>query len=239
MTEVQLPTGAELDRAVAGAKAGELPAAAFAAALLDATLMLAVTARSADAAGASDEAVDPFVLSVDGVDYGVAFSGPRTYDGFTAATPFVLLAGRDLGRSWPARLGLAINPGAQPSLLLSPENLSALVGGEQPGPQIVPAGTDFRIGAPDPGLPEPALELLRRLVRSDPTVQAVYPLALSVGGGPVELVIGVEATGAGQAVAEAFAARVLDADGGFRGLAFLDLTGRLLAGAQASGTRLD
>lgn len=221
--EPSLPSGVELDAAIAEAEAGRLSADEFGQILRKATLMLAVTDR------AGETSASPFVIQIGGADHAVAFTGQRHYEGFTASTPFLLLRGADLATGWPAGLGLALNPGAEPSMAFSADQLRGLVA---PGEAVVPAGSTMKVGAPDPGLPPPALDLLRRIASSDPQVRAAYQLAVAVGDGPVELVVGVHAAHDGAKVARRFADRVADADPGFRGMPFLDLDGWLLEAAR-------
>ncbi len=236
MSEPSLPTGAELDAAIVEAKAGRLPADRFAAALDAATLLLAVTDRT------GETSATPFVVQIGGADHGVAFTGPRHHESFGVTAPCAVLRGRDLMQGWPDGLGLAVNPGADPSIVFSAAQLAALFETVD-AHTVVPAGSSMRVGAPDPGLPPHAVDLLRRLVASDPSVRAAYQLAVGVEDGPVELVVGVEpeqagGTGGGADVARRFADRVAEADAGFRGLPFLDLDGWLLDAAREHGTPL-
>jgi hypothetical protein len=240
-----LPTGIELDQAIAAAKDGRLTLDQFAEVLHDATLMMAVTSR------AGEDAVSPLVIDVEGTDYGVAFSSVQQFDQFAAQTPFVLLAGRDLRGAWPGGLGLAINPGGAPSMLLAPQQLAQVVrsgdsasgsgnrGDDPDDGTRVPAGTQIKVGAPEPGLPAAALDLLRQLVRSDPEVRAAYQLAVALGDEPVELAVGLEPARLGGAPARAFADRALAADPGFRGVPFLDLDGTLLDSAREYSAALE
>ncbi len=235
MTE-SLPTSSEVDVAIVALQAGELSEDGFFALLSDSQLMLAVV--SAGAEDGRSRPVVPFVIQLDGRDYGVGFTNTANYEKFTASTSFVVESARQLARGWPTGLGLALNPGAASGLLLAPEALARLAGAEPPAEQTVPAGTELRIGAPDPGLPDDALEVLRRAVQRDDTVAAAYQLAFAQGEAAPELVVGVEPARPGQQVAEQFASNVVDADPRFRGLPFLDLTARLLAPAQELGTPL-
>jgi len=230
-----LPHGAALEQAITDAKAGRLQADGFGRVLREAVLMVAVVAHEQ---AAEQDTAAPFVIEHDGQRYGVAFTSPEQWDRFSAQTPFVLLGGEELGRGWPADLGLAINPGSSPSMLLRPEHLRAVLGAGAAGPRMVPAGAGVRVGAPDPGLPPEALEVLRQTVRADPAVRAAYQLAVAIDDGPVELAVGVEATPPYRGVAEGFADSVLRRDGGFRGVTFLDLDGPLLRSAQGYATPL-
>ena len=186
------------------------------------------------------------MVQIGGTDHGVAFTAPRHYESSGVTTPFAVLRGGDLVRGWPAGLGLAVNPGGDPSIVFSAAQLTALFGTGE-ATTVVPAGSEMRVGAPDPGLPPQAVDVLRRLVAADPTVRAAYQLAVAVGDGPIELVVGVEPEQAGGAhddtaddatVARRFADRVAEADPGFRGLPFLDLDGWLLDAAREHGTPL-
>ena len=183
--EPSLPSGAELDAAIVEATAGRLPADRFAAAFDAATLLLAVTERT------GETSATPYVVQIGDADHGVAFSGPRHYESSGVTTPFAVLRGGDLVRGWPAGLGLAVNPGGDPSIVFSAAQLTALFGTGE-ATTVVPAGSEMRVGAPDPGLPPQAVDVVRRLVAADPSVRAAYQLAVAVGDGPIELVVGVE-----------------------------------------------
>jgi hypothetical protein len=221
MTE-QLPTSGELDWAMVQHQSGELDADGFAAAFRQARVMLAVVARE------GDDGVQPFVIQVDGADYGVVFTATRQYEQFQPSTPFAVLTGADLLAGWPAGLGLALNPGAVPSALIDADAVRQLAA----APDRLATGTSVRVGAPDPGLPERALEVLRACVRDSPEVGAAYQLLIAAGDDPPQLVVGVQPAGPEGGVAQAFGEKVLARDPNFGGIAFTDLHGSLLATAQ-------
>lgn len=218
-----LPDGKDLESAMVAAKEGRLSGPDFAQALAGATLMLAVTDREA---GDSGDAALPFVIEVEGAMYGVAFTSPSQWDTFKAQTPFILISGRDLGH-WPDSLGLVINGGSEPSMMLTPSQLAQLVGSAA-ATQTVPAGTTVRVGAPEAGLSGEAVEALRQGVRSQPTVRAAYEFVLSQGDAAPELVIGVVAEPPHARVAQEFAAHMERSDPQFGKVAFLDLNESLL-----------
>lgn len=222
-----LPDGEELERAIVAAKEGTLSGPDFAEVLIGATLMLAVTDVER---GESGDAAVPLVVELEGAPYGLAYTSPARWDTFTAQTPFLLVSGRDLGRWWPDSLGLVLNPATTPSLMLTPEQLARLVGA--PTAETVPAGTGLRLGAPERGLPEAAVEALRQGVRSTPGVHAAYQLAFAQGEAAPELVIGVEAERGHNRPAQAFAAAMERSNPQFRGVAFLDLNESLLQTAK-------
>lgn len=223
-----MPDGVELERAIAEAKAGRLGAEQFADVLRGARLMLALTDR--EDAGDSD-AVLPFVVEIDDDACGVAFTSPAQWDTFRAQGAFLLVTGGDLIKTWPEGLGLLLNPGSEPSMMLTAAQLVALLG-DTVADQTVPAGTSVRIGRAEQPVPSEAVDLLRRAVHADPAVRAVYPLSVAQGDQAPELVFGVEAAQPGQRPAQGFAATMKRADARFGGVAFMDLTASLLASAR-------
>lgn len=225
---VPMPDGVDLDRAISEAKAGRLGAQEFAEVLRGATLMLALTDR--EEAGDTD-AVLPFVVEMDDDACGVAFTSPAQWDTFRAQGAFLLVTGGDLIKTWPEGLGLLLNPGSEPAMMLTAAQLAGLLGGGA-GTQSVPAGTALRIGRAEQQVPSEAVDLLRHAVQADPTVRAVYPLSVAQGDAAPELVFGVEASTPGARPAESFAAAMQRADARFGGVAFMDLSDSLLASAR-------
>lgn len=223
-----MPDGVDLERAITEAKAGQLGAQQFADVLRGATLMLALTDR--EDAGETD-AVRPFVVEMDDDACGVAFTSPAQWDTFRAQGAFMLVTGGDLIRTWPEGLGLLINPGSEPSMMLTAAQLQGLLG-DGGGNQTVPAGTAVRIGRPERPVPSEAVDLLRHAVHADPAVRAVYPLSVAQGDAAPELVFGVEPATPGERPAESFAATMQRADARFGSVAFMDLNGSLLASAR-------
>lgn len=225
-TRAELPDGLALETALTEARAGRLSPAEFASTFAAATVLLAVVDR---VEGDTGDSITPFVITVDGTDFGVAFTSPRLWDTFTAQTPFLLMQGSSFS-TWPTTLGLAINPGTEPALLLSPGQLGSLA--SVVGGTTVPAGSSIRVGAPSTGLPPEAVSLIEQEVRRDPGVIAVYQLAIASGDAAPELVLGVEAAATEGRVAEALAAKLAGLDPGFAGIAFIDLSASLLEKAK-------
>ena len=236
MTDI--PQHSELDEAIRRARAGELSAQQFAEAFGAATLMIAITDRAE--AGDAD-AVLPFVIEVDEAPFGVAFTTAAQFETFTAQTPFVLSNGAALGRTWPGELGLAINPGAEPSLMLGAAQISALLE-SLAGPAVqgsIPAGTSVRVGAPEESFDPAVIAALQDQVRQAPQVRAVYHLAIAQGDSEPQSVIGVEPATPGAPAAQSFAAAVVAAAPELATVAFVDLHGSLLESAKRYTAPID
>jgi hypothetical protein len=106
-------------------------------------------------------------------------------DGPFAAMPHIVVRAADLARRMPAGVGIALNPGAEASVPISPEGVGYLAAN-----LVVTDGTQVRVGRP-PADPIPLLSEVRTALSSVPGVRRASRAWLSVAGRGEGLVISV------------------------------------------------
>ncbi len=105
-----------------------------------------------------------------------------------AAMPHIVVPAADLARRMPAGVGIALNPGAEASVPISPEGVGYLAA--NPIPLIVTDGAQVRVGRP-PADPLSLLSEIRTALNSVPCVRQASRAWLSVSGQGEGLVISV------------------------------------------------
>jgi len=106
-------------------------------------------------------------------------------DGPFAAVPHIVVPAAELARRMPPGIGIALNPGAEASVPISPEGVGYLAAAV-----VVAEGTQVRVGRP-PADPVPLLSEVRLALAAVPSVQQASRAWLSIPGQGEGLVISV------------------------------------------------
>jgi hypothetical protein len=168
-----------LEELMAGAAAGRVPEARFLAALHAADVVLPrPPGQNGLVAG---EPVDLPVVTIRGREAVPVFTSPEQLGRLVPGAPHVLIAMRSLQAMLPAELALVVNPHAELSRLLAPEEVAALPG--------APPG---RVGAPAEEQPA-VLDAVAAWAAATPGVAAAYRAAVAEPSGE-RLTIGLDPT---------------------------------------------
>jgi hypothetical protein len=176
---------ATLDRLIAEVRAGAGDPAALARGLADSPLLVAL-ASPPDGAGDGSLWVFPW----DGAPHGALFTSREHLEAVPDIPGYAVVTGAQLAGLWPADLRAAINPGAADAALVI--DAAAVRSWVSTPERVMPAGTEFAVGAPaDPPDPE-LVASLRSAVAASAGAEAAYVVQFVAQGQAPRIVIGVE-----------------------------------------------
>ncbi|GAB1690817.1 enhanced serine sensitivity protein SseB [Krasilnikovia sp. M28-CT-15] len=176
-----------LERALAGAHAGETSPDQLLQALADSQLWVPLPA------GADENGATPLpIVILDGRPHVAAYTSAEQYARGAGTQAHMVLTGRELADLMAAELGLAVNAGAELGLPVNPSGVRRLRGG------TVRSGTRMRLGLPAEE-PEQLLAALAAAFARIPGVSEARRALAQVGDEPPALLIGIrsERPGAG------------------------------------------
>ena len=176
---------AALDQLIADVRAGRAEPGGLARALAQAPLLFALSSPPGDAGRGS-----PWILQWDGHDHGALFTSRAHFDAVASIPGYAVLTGAQLAAIWPGDLRAAINPGGGGAALVL--DAAAVRSWASTGTQVLPAGTDFAVGAPVEPPDAQLVSSLRNALAASRSAAAAYIVAFQSRGQAPRVVVGVE-----------------------------------------------
>jgi len=136
---------------------------------------------------APDRQATLYTLDVEGVPHTVVFTSQEQLDRWQAGAPHVVAPTESFVASLPETVGLAVNPGGELGLPLSPDQTVDL----RPSRRVVPAGTRIRVGEPAQE-PDEVLAQVAYALGEVPEVRAARRAWVQLGDEPPSLAVGLE-----------------------------------------------
>ena len=136
---------------------------------------------------APDRQATLYSLDLDGVSHTVVFTSQEQLDKWQSGTPHVVAPTEAFVGSLPESVGLAVNPGGDLGLPLSPGQTVDL----RPFRHVVPAGTRIRVGEPAQE-PDEVLAQVAYALGDVPEVRAARRAWVQLGDEPPSLAVGLE-----------------------------------------------
>lgn len=128
-----------------------------------------------------------YSLEVEGVPHTVVFTSLEQLDRWRSGAPHLVAPTESFVASLPATVGLAVNPGGDLGLPLSPEQLDEL----RPARRVVPAGTRIRVGEPAQE-PDEVLAQVAYALGDVPGVSAARRAWVQIADSAPSLAVGLE-----------------------------------------------
>lgn len=176
---------AGLDQLIVDVRAGRGEPSALAAALAQAPLLFALSSPPGGGGRGT-----PWVMQWNGQDHGALFTSRAHFDAVPNIASYAVLTGAQLASIWPGDLHAAINPGAGDAALVL--DAAAVRSWATAGTRVMPAGTEYVVGAPADE-PDPQLvSSLRNAVAASRSADAAYIVAFAPRGQAPRVVVGVQ-----------------------------------------------